>query len=119
MAWIISAFSGSFGFECGAFVNFRDERRWLGFRLGLPPAVDELTSLISEIGSAAVPCGYLLAEARAILLSESVFFLLRRPKGQMAISASPSSVSNASPPLARLPPRRQHVKIDSLENNWP
>lgn len=64
-----------------------------------------------------MPSGGLAAGAPVLLLAESAFFLLLRPKGQMAISSSPTSVSNVSPPLARLPPRRQHVKIDSLEKD--
>lgn len=115
MAWVVSTFSGSFIFACGALVSFRDERRWFGCRLGFPPAVDELTSLTSEAGSPTMPFGSLVAGGPVLLLFASVFFLLLRPKGQMAISSSPTSVSNVSPPLARLPPRRQHVKIDSLE----
>jgi hypothetical protein len=110
-----SIFSWSFILEVCVFVSFRDERRLLDFRLGVPPTADELTSLISEAGSAAMPSERFFAAAPMLLLFGSAFFLLLRPKGQMAMSFSPKSVNNVSPPLARLPPRRQHIKIDSLE----
>lgn len=58
----------------------------------------------------------LFLDAAIVGLSESDFFLLLRPNGQMAISSPVVPVSNRSPPLARRLPRRKHVKIDSLKS---